>query len=569
MDVLSTFSTRVTPQSEKARADQVENRAGGWTFNTSDQVRLHRFLTLGTEGGTFYASAAEMTRENAQVVLEFCGTPDGADYLVDQILQVSLAGRAPKQQPAIFALAIACAHAPTEDTRHTALMAIPSVCRTGSTLFTFLSYIENFRGWGKGLQRGVARWYFDKPVDAVAYQMVKYRNRLDWKHRDALRFAHQHLRPKPLITVERAMLFNWLCDRDVLADEVGMECMPPIVVDYMDAQAATDGREVINIVERGHGLSWEMIPDQHLSTPGLWGALIAHGLPVGTLIRQLPRLTRIGAVSDRLGHPITSQVTTRLADTEALKRARVHPMNVLVGLRTYAAGVSARGDSTWTPSRKVIDALDAAFYASYGNVEPSGANMLLALDVSGSMGAAAAGMPITCREAVAAMALVTANVETDWQIVGFTGGPVPAGYRGKTFRGNRFRSAVRGEDCEVSELQISPRMRMDDVLAEIDRLPFGPTDCSQPMLYALQHKIPVDCFVIFTDNETWYGQIHPHQALEQYRRKMGRPQARLVVVSMTGTRNSITDPNDPLQLDISGFDSTVPQAITDFAAGRL
>lgn len=47
------------------------------------------------------------------------------------------------------------------------------------------------------------------------------------------------------------------------------------------------------------------------------------------------------------------------------------------------------------------------------------------------------------------------------------------------------------------------------------------------------------------------------------------PQARLVVVSMTGTRNSITDPADPLSLDVSGFDSAVPQLIADFSRGDL
>jgi 60 kDa SS-A/Ro ribonucleoprotein len=73
---------------------------------------------------------------------------------------------------------------------------------------------------------------------------------------------------------------------------------------------------------------------------------------------------------------------------------------------------------------------------------------------------------------------------------------------------------------------------------------------------------------IVTDNETWYGPIHPHQALREYREKMN-PQARLVVVSMTGTLNSITDPADPLSLEVSGFDSAVPQVIADFARGDL
>ncbi len=64
------------------------------------------------------------------------------------------------------------------------------------------------------------------------------------------------------------------------------------------------------------------------------------------------------------------------------------------------------------------------------------------------------------------------------------------------------------------------------------------------------------------------GDIHPHQALKQYRERMGID-ARLVVVAMTATRNTIADPADPLQLDISGFDSAVPTLLADFSRGEL
>ena len=52
-------------------------------------------------------------------------------------------------------------------------------------------------------------------------------------------------------------------------------------------------------------------------------------------------------------------------------------------------------------------------------------------------------------------------------------------------------------------------------------------------------------------------------------RETRAPRARLVVVAMTGTQFSIADPNDPLCLDVVGFDTTTPQVITDFAAGRI
>jgi 60 kDa SS-A/Ro ribonucleoprotein len=63
----------------------------------------------------------------------------------------------------------------------------------------------------------------------------------------------------------------------------------------------------------------------------------------------------------------------------------VHPVALLAALRTYQAGRGARGRHSWNPVREVVDALDAAFYTAFGNVEPAGTRLLLALDVSGSM----------------------------------------------------------------------------------------------------------------------------------------------------------------------------------------
>ena len=41
----------------------VANDAGGYVYALDDWARLDRFLILGTEGGTYYASEARLTRE--------------------------------------------------------------------------------------------------------------------------------------------------------------------------------------------------------------------------------------------------------------------------------------------------------------------------------------------------------------------------------------------------------------------------------------------------------------------------------------------------------------------------
>ena len=104
--------------------------------------------------------------------------------------------------------------------------------------------------------------------------------------------------------------------------------------------------------------------------------------------------------------------------------------------------------------------------------------------------------------------------------------------------------------------------------ADVTDLPFGGTDCALPMLYAQAHERDFDAFVVYTDSETWAGDIHPTQALRDYRQASGID-ARLVVVGMVSNGFSIADPNDAGMLDVVGFDTATPPLISDFARGAL
>ena len=71
--------------------------------------------------------------------------------------------------------------------------------------------------------------------------------------------------------------------------------------------------------------------------------------------------------------------------------------------------------------------------------------------------------------------------------------------------------------------------------------------------------------MIITDSETWAGEIHPAEALRQYRDKTGIA-AKLAVVAITSNGFTIADPDDGGMLDVVGFDATAPQIIADFAS---
>lgn len=523
------FSRKHTVQAQPISGSaQVPNSAGGYAWPVDDWVRLERFLILGSEAGSYYASERALTRANAEAV-ERCIRRDG-ERVVERIVSVSDAGRAAKNDPAIFALAMAAKLGDFE-TRRAALAALPKVCRIGTHLMHFAEAVQAFGGWGRGTRTAVARWYNDRPVAKLAYQVVKYQARAGWANRDLLRLAH----PKAA-TPEQDVLYKWIV-AGTLPETVPDALQ--IVEAYERAKRSTDAHEIVRLIV-DHDLPRECVPTEWLGEARVWAALLEH-MPMAAMIRNLATMTRVGLVAPLAA--ATRMVVERLGNGKKLADARIHPIAVLAALRTYAAGRGVRGQHTWTPVSSVVDALDAAFYATFEHVEPSGKRTLLALDVSGSMGSGdVAGVPgLSPRVASAAMALVTAATEEQHAFVAF--------------------------ENQLTELTISPRWRLDRVVKAVSGLSFGGTDCAQPMLWAMEKRVPVETFVIYTDSETWSGGIHPAQALREYRQRMGIP-AKLVIVGMVSNGFTIADPSDGGMLDVVGFDTSTPALIGDFARQR-
>lgn len=549
MDYTNHFATRLlrllTPQSEPIpNTTQVPNSAGGFAWPVDQWTRLDRFLILGSEGGTYYIGERKLTQENAQVVVE-CLAVDGP-RVVGRILEISLAGRAPKADPALFALAIAAGLGDAE-TKARVWEALPQVARTGTHLFHWLQYVKAFRGWGRGVRRAVAGWYTAKPARDLVYQILKYPSRDGWAHRDALRLAH----PKAP-TVAHDLVFRYATKGwDGVLTLTG--------VDDMDVVQTIEAVETLKHQSPGlaaqtiarHGLTREMVPTELLAHAVVWEALLER-MPLTALIRNLGVMSKVGLLVPMGG--AVGKVIERLGDRKALKAARVHPIALLAALKTYAQGHGVKGKNAWRPVSQVVDALDRAFYLAFENAPSTGKRVMLALDVSGSMSARVNGMEyLDCREASAAMALATAATEPHHMFTAFTAGNYPSRWSPRLGSG-------------LSPLAISPRQRLDDVVKRISGLKFGGTDCALPMLEALKHRWPIDLFVVYTDSETWAGQVHPAQALCQYRERMGIP-ARLVVVGMASNGFSIADPTDAGMLDVVGFDTATPQVIADFGAG--
>jgi len=224
-----------------------------------------------------------------------------------------------------------------------------------------------------------------------------------------------------------------------------------------------------------------------------------------------------------------------------LKRSRIHPMTIMLAMRTYSSGSGMR--TTWKPVAAIKDAMEDAFYSSFNYVEPTGKKFLYGVDVSGSMGWHSIGNTgMTSREAAAVVAMTCARTEKNYDIMAFA---------------DSFR-----------KLNITAKDSLDTVVRRTANLNFGGTDCSLPMEYAIKNGLDVDVFVVLTDSETWCGGRHPFEALKDYRKKFNK-NAKLAVLAFEANNFTIADPSDAGMMDIAGLDSNVPKVLSEFALGNL
>lgn len=325
-------------------------------------------------------------------------------------------------------------------------------------------------------------------------------------------------------------------------------------VDIIDGfnmmQIAHSRDQVLATLEQFTNLPWETIPTQFLKDAEVWKTLFANGQLKGqALVRNITRLSRIGAFNDMV---FTRQVADALVDSDMIAKTRLHPIQYLLASVTHREGQLQRNSAGWgySSARKrdwdivpvIADALDEGFHKAFKSVVPAGKRTMLALDVSGSMGQNALGIDLSCAQVSAAMAMVTARTEPYYMVRGFA--------------------------TDFRDLGITPKQDFGTVLRNVSNQNFGGTDCALPMVWAQQRKVEIDTFIVYTDNETWAGRVHPHQALKNYRQAMGID-AKLVVVGVAATNFTIADASDKGMLDVVGFDAQAPKVIADFSAGRL
>jgi 60 kDa SS-A/Ro ribonucleoprotein len=270
---------------------------------------------------------------------------------------------------------------------------------------------------------------------------------------------------------------------------------------------------------------------------------------------------------------ITNVVANYLKNQIVLRNGRVHPVALLVAKLTYQSGQGLKGSLTWQVSKQIVDALEEAFYIAFGNINGTGKKILHAVDCSGSMSSPACAIPqLSACQAVGTLLMEAIKREHKYHETLLQNG-----------ENSKFVQDVVLFKNTLSEVKISHTDKLDNVIKKIQDNNFGSTDCALPMIHALNKykqskgKDGVyDAFIVYTDNETYYGKIHPSEALDEYRKFTGI-NAKMVVIATTPTNNSIgffrsggKSPKDDSEnaLNIAGFDLNGPELIRNFLQGN-
>ncbi|OCT85415.1 60 kDa SS-A/Ro ribonucleoprotein isoform X1 [Xenopus laevis] len=527
-------------QTQPLNEKQVPNSEGCYVWQVSDMNRLRRFLCFGSEGGTYYIEEKKLGQENAEALLRLIEDGKGCE-VVQEIKTFSQEGRAAKQEPTLFALAV-CSQCSDIKTKQAAFRAVPEVCRIPTHLFTFIQFKKDLKEgmkcgmWGRALRKAVSDWYNTKDALNLAMAVTKYKQRNGWSHKDLLRLSHIKPANEGLTMVAKYVSKGW---KEVQEAYKEKELSPETekVLKYLEAtervKRTKDELEIIHLIDE-YRLVREHLLTIHLKSKEIWKSLL-QDMPLTALLRNLGKMT-----ADSVLAPASSEVSSvceRLTNEKLLKKARIHPFHILVALETYKKGHGNRGKLRWIPDTSIVEALDNAFYKSFKLVEPTGKRFLLAIDVSASMNQRVLGSILNASVVAAAMCMLVARTEKDSHMVAFSDEMLPC--------------------------PITVNMLLHEVVEKMSDITMGSTDCALPMLWAQKTNTAADIFIVFTDCETNVEDVHPATALKQYREKMGIP-AKLIVCAMTSNGFSIADPDDRGMLDICGFDSGALDVIHNF-----
>ncbi|WP_114954632.1 vWA domain-containing protein [Sphingosinicella terrae] len=238
---------------------------------------------------------------------------------------------------------------------------------------------------------------------------------------------------------------------------------------------------------------------------------------------------------------VAEAVATRLADPEALARARVLPYQLMVALDTVGDGVPLA----------VQAALEQALESSLASVPAVPGRVVVCPDVSGSMSSPVTGYrkgassKVRCIDVAALVAAAVLRRNSAARVLPF--------------------------ECDVVPMALDPVARIAVNAARLAAIGGGGTNVSAPLALLNRERAEVDLVVIVSDNQSWVDAGRGGAATatltewERLRRRV--PTAKLVCIDLQpyGTTQAKSRPDI---LNVGGFSDAVFETLARFASGK-
>jgi 60 kDa SS-A/Ro ribonucleoprotein len=418
-------------------------------------------------------------------------------------------------------------------------------------------------GWGRAHRKAVCDWYrsygeTEEKLKLLALHITKYSKRHGWKHKNVIRLSHLKVgeeNPVLKYLVIVAVKGKKFADSTEFLrnlqqqDAYSSSCLKKIV-DHLTAietaKKTTDDSEIRMLILK-HRLVREHVPSRFLNNRNVWLALARH-MPMTALIRNLGKMSNLKFFNQEASSEEMSfeehLVLEKLKDRELILKEKIHPFTYMMAIQQYKKGKNGSEKLQWPVFQQICSTLEEGLYASISNVKPTGKRFLLAIDIGRSSAERVTGAR-SLRPIDVAAFMLTLTVRTE------------------------NCNAIVFSDKIASELPCLSEDSMETISGKImgliaDSKPGSTSDCNLPFKYAMEKNQIYDVIVIYTDSNASLGHLHPSQALQCYRDAFKKPDMKLVVCNLTCSDVSIGDKKDYFTMTICGFDSHVPQAITNF-----
>jgi 60 kDa SS-A/Ro ribonucleoprotein len=498
------------------------NDAGGTAYQLSDEHALAQYAVTGALGGTFYACAETQLAKTLELAAKV------SPRFLAQVAVYAREKGLMKDMPALL-LAILS----TRDIELTKAV-FSRVCDDAKMVKNFVQIIRSGQVGRKSLGSALKRQVQTFLESRTSEQLFKAVVGSDPSLADVIRMVH----PKPK-NKARGNFYRYLIGKELTKAQ--FKTLPEEVQAYENFKTDPTGP----VPE----VPFMLLTNLKLNTAQY--REVAENMSWSALRQNLNALSKHGVFKDKKA---VKAAVEKLSDAELVRKAKAFPFQLFSAYQATLA-------NTEVP-REIANALQDAMDASLANIPEVDGEMVVAVDNSGSMSAAATGSrgsatsTVSCLDAAALMgsALLRRN-PNQVELMAFN----TAVYRGN----------FNGRDSVLTNAN------------KLRQLPGGGTDCSCVLkdLNAKNAK-GISTVIILSDNESWvdsqgqgvggyYGGRRGTETMKQWNEFRKRnPKAKLVCIDIApnGTAQTVDRPDI---LNVGGFSDSVFTVVDLFLKNDL